>query len=374
MKNSKLSRLALPALAAIALMISPLLVSAQEAPPRGGSGRGGIPNATPNQMAALTAMEQALTNQTAAATAARTAFIAATFAEPKNDGDLRIKLDQLRNAKLALAHARADQFSRLQAGADKLNAEQVTALSAQAGRGGGGGRGGLGGGAGGRGGPAAPDDNSGFTSIFDGKTLTGWDGDPKFWRVEDGVIVAQSTPENRVTENTFLIWRGGKLKDFELKVDYRFTGNGNSGVQVRSRPSGPGRGGERPWGIAGYQFDMVTAGGTGSGVIYGEGAGGGFLYGQGTAMRRSADGTSKLIGTLGTGIADIIKGPGEWNTYHIIGRGNQITGFINGRACAIMIDDNGTSPSYALEGLLALQMHTGSPFRIDFRNIYLKNL
>ncbi len=227
---------------------------------------------------------------------------------------------------------------------------------------------------GGRGGPVAPDDNTGFTAIFDGKTLNGWDGDPMFWRVEDGMIVAQSTPEKRVTENTFLIWRGGKLKDFEIKVDYRFTGNGNSGVQIRSRPSGPGRGGDRPWGIAGYQFDMVTAGGTGSGVIYGEGAGGGFLYGQGTAMRRSADGVNKLIGSLGTGIAESIKGPGEWNTYHIIGRGNQITGFINGRMCAVMIDDNVTSPSYALEGLLALQMHVGAPFRIDFRNIYLKNL
>jgi hypothetical protein len=185
--------------------------------------------------------------------------------------------------------------------------------------------------------------------------------------------VAESTPEKVVEANTFLIWRGGTLKDFELKVDYRFLGRGNSGVQIRSRPSGPGRGGAaRPWGIAGYQLDMVTDGGTGSGVFYGEGGGGMGLLAQGTAIRRSADGVNKLIGSLGTGIADTINGQGQWNTYHIIGRGNQISAFLNGRLSAMFIDDMTNSPAYSLDGLLALQMHTGGPFRLEFRNVYLK--
>src|SRR6476620_2729134 len=60
-----------------------------------------------------------------------------------------------------------------------------------------------------------PDDMAGFVPIFDGKTLTGWDGDTRFWRVENGEIVGETTPEKVVTLNNFLIWRGGTVKDFE---------------------------------------------------------------------------------------------------------------------------------------------------------------
>ena len=98
--------------------------------------------------------------------------------------------------------------------------------------------GGGGQGRGGRGGPrgAEPlvmDDQTGFQPIFDGKTLQGWDGDPAFWRVEEGAIVGQSSPANPVRENTFIIWRGGEPKDFELKLQFRMNST-NSGIQVRS--------------------------------------------------------------------------------------------------------------------------------------------
>src|SRR5687767_8881840 len=66
--------------------------------------------------------------------------------------------------------------------------------------------------------PLVIDHQAGFEPIFDGKTLAGWDGDPAFWKVADGAIVGQSSPENAVKENTFIIWRGGEPKDFELKV------------------------------------------------------------------------------------------------------------------------------------------------------------
>src|SRR4026209_1110245 len=78
-----------------------------------------------------------------------------------------------------------------------------------------------------------PDDNTGFVSIFDGKTLNGWDGDTQFWRVENGEIIGETTPENVMKQNSFLIWRGGKIKDFELKVEFRMNGT-NSGIQYRS--------------------------------------------------------------------------------------------------------------------------------------------
>ena len=87
--------------------------------------------------------------------------------------------------------------------------------------------------------------------IFDGKSLTGWDGDPAFWRAENGSIVGESTPQKRVTQNTFLIWRGERLRDFELKIDFRLGGT-NSGVQSRSAElPAVGR-----WVLSGYQADM----------------------------------------------------------------------------------------------------------------------
>jgi len=80
---------------------------------------------------------------------------------------------------------------------------------------------------------AEPACEDGFVSIFDGKTLDGWDGNPAFWSVEDGAIVGQTTADNPTKGNTFLIWRGGKPANFELLIDYKLT-NHNSGIQTRS--------------------------------------------------------------------------------------------------------------------------------------------
>jgi hypothetical protein len=201
-----------------------------------------------------------------------------------------------------------------------------------------------------------------------------------FWSVKDGALHAQSTPEKVVggviPGNTFLIWKG-KVRDFELKVDYRFVGSGNSGVQIRSRMSGPERGVERPWGVSGYQLDMVTEGGPGSGVFYTEGGGFGLTQ-QGRAMRafERPDRTVQMrtIGSLGTSVADAIKPGPAWNTYHIIAHNNLIVAFINGRMVAMLVDDNRSGPQYAQDGLLALQMHSGQPFAIEFKNVYLKEI
>src|SRR4029453_10600616 len=84
------------------------------------------------------------------------------------------------------------------------------------------GRGGGGGGRGPQGAePLVIDDKTGFQPIFDGTSLKGWDGDPAFWKAVDGAIVGESSPDNAVKENTFLIWRGGEPRDFELKLQFR---------------------------------------------------------------------------------------------------------------------------------------------------------
>ena len=357
-------RFSLPAAALAAVLVGVAIPHAQQpAVPQGGT-----PPLSPAQTAAVTAANAntALQPLVQAATAAQTALLQASFSQPVSQGDLLAKSQALADAESKLAVARADLLATVQQGLRPLSPAQ--AMAALSGRGGG------------RGGPPVPDNYDGFVSLFDGRTLNGWKGDPMFWSVKDGVLHAESTPDKVVGRdipgNTFLIWNG-TARDFELKVDYRFVGNGNSGVQFRSRMSGPQGGAERPWGISGYQMDMVTAGGTGSGVFYTEGGGFG-LTPQGTAMRayEGPDRTVQMrqIGTLGTGVADVIKPGPEWNSYHIIANNNMITAFINGRMVAMLVDDNRSGPQYAQDGLIALQMHSGQPFAVEFRNVYLKKI
>jgi hypothetical protein len=327
------------------------------------------PPLTPAQSAAVGAanVNTALLPHIQAATAAQAALVEASLTQPLNQADLRARAQALADAETKLAIARADLLASVQQALRPLDTTQ--AIAALSGRGGG------------RGGPVVPDNYDGFVSLFDGKTLDGWNGDPMFWSVKDGVLHAESTPDKVVggviPGNTFLIWKG-KARDFELKVDYRFVGNGNSGVQIRSRMSGPDpQRGERPWGMSGYQLDMVTAGGTGSGVFYTEGGGFG-LTPQGMAMR-AFEGPDRAvqmrtIGGLGTNVADAIKPGPEWNTYHIIAHNNLIVAFVNGRMVAMLVDDNRSGPQYAQDGLIALQMHSGQPFAVEFKNVYLKEI
>lgn len=79
-----------------------------------------------------------------------------------------------------------------------------------------------------------PGEEPGFQPLFDGNSLKGWEGDPKYWRMENGIVTGEVTPETILQRNTFLIWRGGRPRDFELKTDYRITAQGNSGINYRS--------------------------------------------------------------------------------------------------------------------------------------------
>ncbi|HYP07824.1 MAG TPA: DUF1080 domain-containing protein [Bryobacteraceae bacterium] len=211
-----------------------------------------------------------------------------------------------------------------------------------------------------------PDDNAGFTSIFDGKTLQNWDGDPDFWRVETDSIVGQSTTDKPLKQNTFIIWRGGTTKDFELKLEFKMTG-GNSGVQYRSVPlTDVGK-----WVLKGYQADM-DAEARYTGMLYEE-RGRGFMAERGRFTRIAPDGQRKLIGTPGEG--DALKADiksGDWNQLHIIARGATIMHVINGRIMSVCLDEDDKTRSP--EGLLGLQLHTGPPMKVEFRNIRLKKL
>ena len=228
----------------------------------------------------------------------------------------------------------------------------------------------------GRGGPprgAEPlvlDDHAGFDAIFDGVSLKGWDGDPMFWRAEHGAIVGESTSERKLTQNTFIIWRGGEPADFELKCEYRLTAT-NSGIQIRSvqLPAGADVG---KWVMKGYQADIDYQNQY-TGQIYEE-RGRGFLAMRGQTVHVPDGARPRVIGNLQQSpdeLKAIIKRD-DWNQVHLIARGNTIIQILNGTVTSIVVDDD--VKNRMLSGLIGFQMHVGDPMRVEFRNVWLKRL
>jgi len=224
------------------------------------------------------------------------------------------------------------------------------------------------------------EDRTGFQPIFDG-TMKNWDGDPAIWKAEGQVLVGTTTPQNPLKENTFVIWRGGQPADFELKVEYRMSAT-NSGIQFRSvqlpqgtaapNPTNPDAKVAGKWVLKGYQADIDFANQF-TGMIYEE-RGRGFLMHRGEAIEIGPDAVSRQIGKLEMN-ADELKAlikAGEWNSVHLIARGNTITNIVNGHVTAFMIDDD--PKGRAMKGLLGFQIHVGDPMKIEFRNIFLKTL
>ena len=165
---------------------------------------------------------------------------------------------------------------------------------------------------------------------FDGKTLDGWDGDPRFWSVKDGVICGQTTRDNPTEHNTFLIWRKGVLGDFQLDLDFRLVG-GNSGIQYRSKEADK-------WVIGGYQADFDAAG-TYSGILYEE-RGRGILGERGKKVVVTEQGKVEVAGdaTDNEAILRAIKKE-DWNHYTIIAQGNHLIHKINGLV-TVEVTDN----------------------------------
>ena len=208
----------------------------------------------------------------------------------------------------------------------------------------------------------------GFETIFDGKTLKGWNGDPKFWSVKDGAITGKTTKENPTKGNTFIIW-DGKTGNFDLRLDYKIIG-GNSGIQYRSfKADGPDE-----WRIGGYQADF-EAGDTFSGICYGERFRGILsLRGKKTTLTVGDDGKLKKEVEDFAKDADIAKAikKEDWNSYRIVARNFSLTHYINGVKTTQVIDRD--RKTRRAEGLLALQLHAGPPMNVQFKNIRIKEL
>lgn len=245
-------------------------------------------------------------------------------------------------------------------------------------------------------------DHSGFVQIFDGASLNTsrlntsplntWDGDPKVWKVEDGVIVGVS-PADKPVGTTFLIWRGGAPADFELKLELKVEGAGaNTGIQYRSKnitPSfgrGPGgRGGGQAgrgfppppvtdprWDLAGYQadFDMNNLF---SGQLMESSSARFIMTWRGQVVKAEPGKTPRLLASLGDkdALSGFVKLNG-WNQYHIVARGHQLMHIVNGHLMSITYDDDPVLG--AAKGLIGLQIEGNGGVKVSFRNLWLKTL
>ena len=211
-------------------------------------------------------------------------------------------------------------------------------------------------------------------SLFNGKDLSGWDGDPELWSVKDGVIHGETTPEKKANGNTFLIWQGGKVKDFELRITFRCTATNNSGIQYRSMHVTGGRRARNNWVVKGYQHEIRNENKLPnvSGFIYDEGGKRGriCLLGENAHWR---DGKKIIVGDpliSGEEYSKVFK-LDDWNDVVIVAGGNHLQHYMNGRLVLDFTDDD---EHLLKEGILALQLHAGKPMWAEFKDIRLKTL
>lgn len=219
-----------------------------------------------------------------------------------------------------------------------------------------------------------------FTRIFDGKTLKGWEGDPTYWRAENGSLVGEITPSTLLKTNNFIIWQGGKPGDFELVCDFKISNAGNSGINYRSEQLT-----DIPHALRGYQADIDGANRY-TGQNYEERARTTLAYrGEKVSINANTNASGSLrdhvknnawtertvTGSLGT--ADELKTKirhEDWNTCRIVAKGNRLQHYINGILMSDVTDNdkvNGKS-----NGLIGVQVHVGPPMRVEYRNIMLK--
>jgi Domain of Unknown Function (DUF1080) len=225
------------------------------------------------------------------------------------------------------------------------------------------------------------DSRNGYHLIFDGKTLDGWEYDPVYWRVENGALVGEVTPSTLLKRNSFIIKKNLITRDFDLKVDYRVSSHGNSGINYRSESID-----SLPHAMRGYQAD-IDGQNFYTGQNYEERGRTILAYrGQKTTVNSSGASTqlkdniknnawtkTTVTGLLGS--ADSLKGAmrnEDWNEYHLIVKGNRLMHYINGVLMSDVTDNDTANRKFS--GSLGVQVHVGPPMKIEYRNFRIKEL
>ena len=220
----------------------------------------------------------------------------------------------------------------------------------------------------------APAESGEMKVLFNGKDLTGWDGDPRLWSVKDGVIHGETTEQNVANGNTFLIWKDGRTGDFELRLSFRSNATNNSGIQYRSRHI-TDESAKNKWVVRGYQHEIrnEVKFPNVSGFIYDEGGKRGRLCLVGEEAHWEIEGKVVVKSNLidQAQFESLFK-LDQWNDVVIVGKGNRVMHYLNDRLILNFVDKD---PELALkDGILALQLHAGKPMWAEFKNIRIREL
>ncbi len=225
-------------------------------------------------------------------------------------------------------------------------------------------------------------EEDGFIQIFDGETLSGWEGDPTYWSVENGHLVGTLTPETLLERNSFIIWQEGTPEDFELKLDYLISKEGNSGINYRSEKVD-----DIPYALRGYQFD-IDGNNYYTGQNYEERGRTTLAHrGQSVILEPLPDSLTnmplsvhvknnawtKAIVTNSTGSDEELEShikENDWNTCHLIVRGNKMQHYLNGLLMSEVIDND--IQNRKTRGHIGFQVHVGPPMKVKYRNIRIK--
>lgn len=212
----------------------------------------------------------------------------------------------------------------------------------------------------------AQQSKGGFVRMFDGKTMKGWDADTNFWRIENGSFIGEVIPGKVIKTNTFLIWRGSMPANFEFKAQFRISAEGNSGVNYRSEELKDIR-----YALKGYQADIDGANQY-TGQNYEE-RGRGFLAMRGQKALLKSNAQPLVTGSVGDSdsLKALIK-TGDWNEIHIIVKGNRMRHYVNNILMSETIDEDTTHRK--TKGLLGLQVHVMESMKVEYRNLFLKEI
>lgn len=212
--------------------------------------------------------------------------------------------------------------------------------------------------------PQAPDASTMATrsvDVFDGQTLQGWEGSDKFWSVEDGALTGVA--DGTLKRNHFLTFQGETLKNFDLEVDVKVSAGGNSGIQYRGVPR-PKLGSDV---VTGYQCDVVANVAKYNGMLYEE-RGRRILSHTGEKVIVDPQGQPWVVDMMPVKKFE----PDQWHRYKVEVRGNHHRHWIDGHPTADLIDLD--PEGRVLQGVLAVQVHTGPKMKIQYKDFDLKVL
>jgi len=225
-------------------------------------------------------------------------------------------------------------------------------------------------------------DHTGYVSLFDGVSLKGWDGNPKFWRVENGAIVGESTPTNP-SGNNYIVYRDLVAHDFTLKFEIKVEGDGGSGIQYRSQTGLPWLANISPavtanvgpvnlnWMMTGPQADFWPSR-VYTGQFYSENTPMRILAWRGQVVEGFGARSKTLVGTIAdrAALGTVVKA-NDWNQYIVIARGGTFVHIVNGQLMAVMIDDDPTS-SNNQPGMFGIEIEATT--KVSVRNMWVKKI